>query len=355
MHLGLSLCVSQSLELRQAMEITLTQCLSVTQKLMLSLTLYLKRESEITRLYLNALEHGMVRLYNKHGMEFEFALVSAKDVPANLKALGFAFSHCLFNGFEALFFGKRYAMSRGSWLLFVVYDMYPGMPESYVEYAAVHERGEQVTLGDHNLASKLEFAIARKENNLVEYIKWLEENCPAKFADVFCYQTHLDLPESDEFQKVLELSSSSEEAVRVLRMIEEFEWPYRILQKLMLYKKRNDEVVKIATQALRVAEILVEDAGMPLEELIFRVRDGIAKRMRLIAERKLNRFINFSQFDILWHELRIDIDDRFASMLNARRNINPDYHREFLETGIDNALPKDGVLSLSFTEVLQAL
>lgn len=356
MHLGLSLKVSQSLELRESMELVLTQSLFIAQQLKLTLTLYIKREGGLIELYRNALKRGMVKLYDKHGMKFEYALVRANDVPANLTVDGnWAFSHCLFKGFEALFFGKQYAMARGSWLLFVIYDMYPGMPEHYIEYAAVHERGEQVTLGDHNLASKLEFAIAKKENNLVKYMAWIEEQCPAKFADVFSYQTHLELPAADEFQEVLETFSSSEEATKIQQMIEEFEWPYRLLQKLTLYKKRNEEVVEIATQALRVAEILAGESGLPLKELVGRIRVEVAKQLRFIVERELKRYISFPRLDALWRELRIGVDRKFVEMLNARQRSNPNYLQELIEAGISDSLPRDEILSLSFAEALQAL
>lgn len=356
MHLGLSLRVSQSLVLRQSMELSLNQSLLIVQQLKLALTLYKKREGELTKLYRNALKRGMVKPYDKHDMKFEYALVRAKDVPVDLRAYGnWAFSHCLFKGFDAFCFGKQYAMARGSWLLFVVHDMYPDMPEHYIEYAAVHERGEQVTLGDHNLASKLEFAIAKKEENLVTYMAWLEEQCPAKFADVFGYQTHLELPAAAEFQEVIETFSSSEEATKVRQMIEEFEWPYRLLQKLTFYKKRGEEVVEIVTQALRVAEILAGERGMPLKELIDRVRTEVTKQLRLIVERELKRYISFPRLDAIWRELRIGVDKKFVEMLDARQRSNPNYLHELLDADVSDSLPRDGVLSLSFAEALEAL
>jgi len=357
MSLGISLKLSQSLELRQSMELALSQELFVAQQVKLALNLYQERESALTRLYKTALKRGMVRFYNKHGMKFKYTLVRAKDVPndVDLKNCGCGFSHCLYNAFEALLLGRRHALARGSWLLFVVYDMYPNMSKHYIEYTAVHERGEQVTLGDHNLASKLEFAIAKKENRLTKYMKWIEENCPAKFADVFSYQTHLNLPDTKEFQKVLETFSSSEEATKIRQMIEEFEWPYRLLQKLTLYQKRNEEVVEIVTRALRVAEILVGESGLPLKELVSRVRDEVAKQLRLIVQRELKRYISFPRLNALWHELRIGVDKKFVEMLNVRRKVNPNYLQELVDAGISDSLPQDGVLSLSFTEALQAL
>ena len=75
MGMGISLRVSQALSLRQDMECALSQILCVTQRLRLSLELYLNREDELTRLYKKALQRGMVKFYDKHGMKFEYALV----------------------------------------------------------------------------------------------------------------------------------------------------------------------------------------------------------------------------------------------------------------------------------------
>lgn len=355
MYQGMSLNCSQSLELRQEMEQTLEQGLFVVQELKLTQELYIKRESKLTRFYRDALKRGMVKLYDKHGMRFEYALVSKRDISADLSVYGMAFSHCLFNGFEALLFGEQHAMARGSWLLFVVYDMYPGAIDEYVEYAAVHERGEQVTLGDHNLASKLEFALARKENNLASYMAWIEECCPGKFADVFAYQIHLKLPATDEFQKVLESFASSEEATKVRQMIEGFEWPHRILQRLTLYKKKNDEVIEIINEAMRIAEFLADDvATFTLSNLVQGIRKEVSKQLRLIEERKLVQYISFPHLNMLWRELLIGVDRKFVETLHERKRY-PNYLQELLDANINDGLPRDGVLSHSLREALSAL
>jgi len=356
MNLGPSLRLSMSLCLRQTLEMRLEGYLFIKQKLEPSLELYAKRESELTRLYRIALNRGMVRLYNKHGMKFEYALVSVKDLPVDLRVSEqWAFSHCLFKSFEALFFGKKYALANGSWLLFVVYDMHPSMSKNYIEYAAVHERGEQVTLGDHNLASKLEFAIAKKENNLLKYITWLEKHCPAKFANVFSYQTHLELPDIDEFQETLEIFSSSEEATEIRRMIEDFEWPTIILKKLMVYKRKNEEAAKIITRTLRAAEAFVDKGGLSLKEIIVNIRKEITRQLSFVTEREVWDYISLPQIDDLWRELRINVDRKFLEMLNRKQKVNPDYLKELMAADIKDSLPREGVLSLSFGEVLKSL
>ena len=164
MGMSLVLRQSQSLEMRQHLEQTLSQALVVKQSLKLQLALYQEREDAATKLYGKAMRKGMVRQYQGHGMTFEFALVSKKDVPEWIwKQCGYAFSHCLMKCWDIMVGGEMYARAKGSWLLFVIHDMHANMPEEVIQYAAIHEFGEMITLGDHNLASKLEFAIAAQE------------------------------------------------------------------------------------------------------------------------------------------------------------------------------------------------
>ena len=159
-------------------------------------------ESWITRLYGNALSCGMVRSYDKHGIKFEYALVSAQDIPDSHKVHGRSFSHCLCNKFDMLMLGSQYALEHGSWLLFVVYDARPLMPDYCLEYAAVRECGHRATLGNDDLATKLELMIAEKEHNLSGYLTWLKENYPSEFAEVSRFGSP---PEAlaDDFREVM--------------------------------------------------------------------------------------------------------------------------------------------------------
>lgn len=351
-----TLRISQALELRQSLECVLCQSLKIVQKLCLALELYIKREHQLTALYRKALEEGRIKLYEKHGLKFEYALVSEKEVPKEiLTSCGHAFSHCLFNGFEALIFGKRYAISRGSWLLFVVYDIYyPQMPDSFIEYAAVHERAEQATLGDHNVASKLEFAVAAKEGRLKRYIYWLEENCPVKLADVFNYQVHLDLPDDEEFRRDLEDSRSCKINAAILRMIENFQWPYFALRKLNSYKRINERIMEIISQVLSAMDYFVRDGASPLGEIIPEVRKRVRAALRRIIDDRLEKFANPASIEPAWRTLLIKIGDQFARRLSSFKQANPNYLGEFLKAGVEEGFPRDGVLSLSFSEALKA-
>lgn len=355
----LTLECSPALELRQNLECSLMQGLVIKQKLRLSLVLYENREEICVKLYKNALKKGNVKQYQGHGMTFEFALVCKKDVPEHIyEQTGYAFSHCLMKSQNILFGSDKYAMAKGSWLLFVIYDMYEKtLPDKAIEYAAIHERGEMVTLGDHNLASKLEFAIAAKENNLRWYMKWIEENCPAKFADVFSYQVHLDLPTNDELQQLLEIFQSSNEAQYVQTMIQEFEWPYTILQHLNKYKKANDEVIKIINKTLQNAETHASEFSLTVLEIANKVKQTVETGLQEITNKNLKKYISIVRINDIWRNNLIEIDRRFARTLSRKQQVmnQYDYTAELTKLNIKDSLPHDGKLSLDFNKVLALL
>jgi len=336
MGMSMTLRVSQALELRQAMEIQLNQSLIVEQKIMLQLTLYQEREKTLTKLYAKALKRGDVKLYQKHGMKFEYALVNKNEVPESiLRECGSAFSHVLFNGFEALFMGTKYALSRGSWLLFVVRDFYQYTPPNFLEFWAVHERGEQVTLGDHNLATKLEFAIAAKEKKIRQYIKWLEKNSPDHLANVFAYQMHLELPDDDEFQKLLRLSLKTEEVQLIRQYIDEFQWPFSLLQKLSLYDKNNEKI----TQALRHASDTLAyfvSNSYGLEPTYLMVQQQMIMLFQKIAQ--LRKFLSVIRQTQEWHACLNNIADKMAKLISHLGDIslsvkekNPQVQKDFID------------------------
>lgn len=353
--LGLSMQISHVLSLRESLETSLEQSLLTIQEPKLSLLLYKKREEKLTRLYRQALRNGRVKKYQKHGIDFEYALLNKKDVPLEIEVYGWAFSHCLYNAFDAFLFSRAYALSRGSWLLFVVYDALPHIPQENIEYGAVHERGEQVTLGDHNLASKLEFSIAKKEKRLTKYMSWIEKNYPQKFADVFSYQTHLQLPASDVFQSILELSISSQEALSTKKLIESFHWPYKVLQRLSLYKKKNEEALRVIRKAFRLAEALV-DGSTPLVTIIENIKMIMEEELKSVEARKLSQYISYPKIQEVWNNLRLNLDNLFLEKLYTRqRRDKENYIKEILEAGISDSLPRKGVLSFSFQEAFQAV
>ena len=347
----------QSLEHRQKLEARLEQTLTIHQSLALTLEQYLAQEDLVTGLYKKALKEDRVGLYKGHGMEFEVACVSVEELPERLRRYGMAFSHCLYNVFDEFIGGTKYALSRGSWLLFVVYDMHPGTTTDYLGYAAVHERGEQVTLGDHNRASLLEFAVARAEKKLKAYMRWLEKHCPEKFADVFEYHTHLDFPDDAGFRAAVEAMAETDEARAVLDLIERFEWPISLLRKLEAYKKRGDEIAGVVSRALTVAEMAVDDLGGTVAERVAKLRELIREGLRPLKASGHIRYANTSRNQELWREQWRRVSQAFQKRLVARsRAIDQSaYVDELGAAGAEQGMPTDGVLSPHLEEVLRSL
>lgn len=354
MGLGMSLVQSQALQLRQSIECSLSQNLAVVQKQMIALALYQKREDELVALYKKALARGDVRLYDKHGLKFEIALVLQKEIPPEiLEDCGPAFSHVLFSGFEALFLGTKRALSRGSWLLFAAKD-YKNVPEKFLEYWAVHERGEQITLGNHNLATKLEFNIAAKEKTLRNYVKWLEENEPDHLANVFAYQMHLALPDDDDFKELLETSQQSDEIQRLRELIEQTNWPYLILQKLSLYDKMNEKIDKSIKQIAKSVQLALEKYS-GLEVITEIEKDLIAKFKEISSLRKYFCAIRHTP---TWEYTRKIMENEMAerrSRIGLVYGGSPQKQGEFIDLlkklGLEtHSLPKKNIFSDNLTE-----
>lgn len=359
--LSMTLSVSQALTLREVMTATLDHSLMVRQKIMIMLELYLKREDELKKLYTKALGRGDVKLYQGHGLKFEYAMVNKGEVPSHiLQECGSAFSHVLYNGLEAFFFGRKYAMARGSWLLFVVRDYYLHTPPVFLEYWAVHERGEQVTLGNHNLATKLEFSIAAKEKKIRHYIQWLEENSPDHLANVFAYQMHLELPDDQDFQKLLQLSLQTEEVRLIRQYIDEFEWPYSLLQKLTTYDKNNTAI----TQSLRKVQnsicYYIENSGGDLEQTLTHIQKLMAVNFQNMSS--LRKYLSDIRQAQTWQECLSQISSKMSKKLSHQSDLINEidekhpgskaaYVEMLVKLGLEReSLPKQGVFDQDLSQ-----
>ncbi len=115
------------------------------------------------------------RNYNKHGLNFTYAVVKREDFPYML-ALGTP-------GLQVTVMRQGEAVP----LLFVMEDFFARVPlelrSTLIEFIAVHEYGEAV-FGDHHQASLLEFAIAQREGVLEKYLKFLSQKSLLKFRDI---------------------------------------------------------------------------------------------------------------------------------------------------------------------------
>lgn len=191
----------QSLELRQTLELTL------------SLPAIF---SEWDSIYGSAEK----RVYDKQGLQFEYAVVRRMEFPYML-AIGTA-GLCA-NG-----------------RLFVMEDFFLDLPEGersrIVELIAVHEYGERL-FEDHHQASLLEFAIAQEEGFLGRYLEILQEKYFLKIRDISLHRMGEELREAIEGLGAKVQDIEKEEGVgekevegegsarRASELRESFRWP----------------------------------------------------------------------------------------------------------------------------------
>lgn len=369
MGMGMSMgqSLSQQLNLRQAMEQRVEMAMKIGQRMVLELSLYSRREEVFKQLYAQSLERGDVRVYRGHGLNFEYARLKREELPQSLideRSCGFA--HCLYNVWDTMVFGRKIALAKGTWLLFTVPDFFSPLlfPDCYVEYVAVHEHGEEVTLGEHHLATKLEFAISQRDRKIAPYVQWLENHYPEKFSDVFSNQTRVILPDSQEFQQMLELKAKEEYAVNVRRMVEGFEWPFKILQKLSLYEHKGREAEALALRmCVVVGDIAKSLSGdLPIPDAMAKL--SAAMRMYLLKVKDQRRFICWPRINPSYRDARGRLADGFAIYRQKRSDalneqFGPQGANVFVEEigqlqGGGN-LPTTGIFSPRLEEAITAL
>lgn len=356
MYLGLSIEVQckSDVSLRQSIEARLEPtCMA---KATISLKLYKEREDLYKKAYKRSMESGMVKRYKKHGLEFEYACVYESWLPSfDCDVYGHGLAHCLYNKLEAIIAGQQVALARGQWMLFVIVDAYDKpMPIEVEEYAAVHEAGEMFTLMDHNLASKLEFNIAKKEKKLMWYMGWIERNCPAKLADIFTYQIYATFPEDEKFQEALEEFEFSRPATQVRRMTEDFEWPYKLLQKLSKYDKMNAKIEQIIYKAMDFARILAS-GGATMEVVFGRITTEVPALLMEIAQNELTQYVSYPRIQDKWQFQRKQVNDAIAEfMAKQQKSMSLEvYAEKILKLDIDGTLPRIPIFSADFREVIK--
>src|SRR3989344_4728801 len=175
MSLGMSLSLSPRLEQNQRMKLEqkLESKLEHQQALTLSLGQYLQKEDIIQGFIRYANDHNTWTSFEKEGFNFSYARLPYKIAKPIADKTGVGFAHCLYNPFEGLV--------AGHWTLFVVHDL---IPKKFEEIVALHERGEEISLGNHYFASQLEFSYAKKIRTEKTYREWIDQEYPSKFVDL---------------------------------------------------------------------------------------------------------------------------------------------------------------------------
>ncbi len=242
--------LEQRLDQRLELEIKLEQKLQLNQKHELTLCQYLEHEDFFKGLVRWVDNHNRWREFNKDGFNFIYADIPYKQAPHIIDNYGLGFAHCWFNSFDSLFFGNTIALAKGNWTLFVASEM---IPENLVDLVAIHERGEELSLGNHFFASKLEIAYAQHKHKLREHISFIDDICPSKFADFFQEVNFPILPiELVEYLKSQNTNESIKDSERTKaeKIIEKYHLPISILKKIDLYLSASEDLANLLKSSI---------------------------------------------------------------------------------------------------------
>jgi len=234
------------LELRQRARQELEERLEhrVEQQARQEITLrqYLEKERIIERFLEWADEHNSWREVNKGGFRFSYAGLPYRVAEPVARIAGAGFSHCFYSPFEALIHGEKIALAKGDWAKFLVTDMMP-VPR-LAEPVPMHELGEELSCGDHYLASQLEFAWAVRRRTVSDYFKFVNESYPSKLADLVQKNLHPMPQELKEFLKQ-QKAKKAEQLQLAQDLIDNYPLPKRVMVKVDQYGGVSDVVCGI--------------------------------------------------------------------------------------------------------------
>lgn len=284
------------MDLNQRMDQRLEQRLKLEQRLEarlykqqinldMALEQYLEQEDIIKGFIRWANEHNSWVNFNKSGFKFVYAALPYKIAGPIADKVGIGFAHCFYEPFEALFCGEKIAYAKGDWTLFVVKDM---IPKELVDFVAIHERGEEISLGNHYFASQLEFALVSKRGKLKKYVDHIDENYPSKFIDLTQEVMFPVLPK--ELIEYLENEGkrNKKELERAEELIDEYPLPSRVLRLMDKYDNTTEKICKIIRKEIGTVQnelstlSKVGTAYVPPEEIADLVNNYLSQTLRNI-------------------------------------------------------------------------
>jgi len=248
----LSLQLRQELSQQQKLEQKLEQKVELNQKLSqkISLNLYLEVEDFMKGLIRKVNNRNSWKTFNKHDFKFTYASVNYAEVKHIVDVTGPGFAHCQYNMFDGI--------QRGDWTLFVVTDM---IPSSFEQYVALHERGEQLSLGNHYFASKLEFAAVGKDWMTKKYASWIDYKMPTKFTDLTIPVLFPLIPD-DFLDELRTMGNDVDEQRHAEDFIEENPLPELIMKKALSYEQINQDLISTMTKSIGPAQRAIYDASL---------------------------------------------------------------------------------------------
>lgn len=273
MHLSLVPMLSQKLELRQELEQRLEQRLRQQQKLEISLGLYLEQEDFTAGLVRMANSQDWWKTFKKDGFEFRYVAPPVEHVKGIVEKTGPGWAHCVYNPFEE--------HSKGEWIIFIVPDM---IPEGLEDFVALHERGEELSRGNHYFASKLEFAYVGRRNKIRDYTKFIDSQYPSKFIDL-TQEVHFPIlpPELRAYLEEQEPQHTAEIEIAE-KMIADKPIPTTILRKMVKYDDAANTVQKrIDSDVGKTQQLIWKEYNKP--KAAYSIADIIDERLSKVLRR----------------------------------------------------------------------
>lgn len=267
--------MQQRMELEQILEMKLEQQLAMR----MTLAQYLQYEDIFKGFIHYADDNNTWADFNKEGFSFRYARLPYRLAKPVADMTGPGFAHCWFNPLESTLLGEKYALSQGDWTLFLVRDK---VPSELHDFVALHERGEEISCGDHYFASQLEFALAAKRRKVRPYSGFIDQNFPTKFVDLTQKVNFPILPE-----ELLEFLShqgkrNEVELDNAQRLIEEYPLPTPILKRMAKYEGTNQRVEKklhkLHNLQLKTYQMFAEGktAGEVVDAIDTGLREGLS-------------------------------------------------------------------------------
>jgi len=305
MNMGMGMNMGPRQELRQEVkqELKLEQRLALKQKLALKLekqlvmkiTLeqYCDLEEVINGLIDWTNQHKKWALFDKNGFKFEYACVPYRLAEPIADKAGCGFAHCQYAPFRDV--------QANAWTLFVVENM---VPKELIDFVALHERGEELSIGNHYFASQLEFAYVRKRTKIQSYINFIESDYPSKFTDLTQKVLFPILPE----ELIERLNSAGKrnqvELEMAEKLIEEYPLASNVLRRIDKYERATE----------RVEEILRNCMGSAQRKLYEMKLAGMADKKAIYSPQAAAELVN----NELSNSLR-SIDTRIAHVVSRAR------------------------------------
>jgi len=248
----LSLQPRLELTLKQELKLKLKQRLEQQLKLEMTLGQYLFYEDIIHELIKWTDQHDAWQKYDKNGFKFTYAAVPYKIAEPIASVAGPGFAHCFFNPFEG--------RARGDWNLFVVPDMLSDPNQDFVETIALHERGEEISLGDHYFSSQLEFADIIQQNKIRRYTSFIDTEYPCKFVDLTQRVLFPILPKELIEDLNLQGKRNEMELGRAEELIDKYPLPMTVLRYVDKYGKVTDDIVEKIRKATGPTQKKIHDS-----------------------------------------------------------------------------------------------